>query len=124
MHNDEPPPEQYSAEYVADLRKQADQRVMMAELRSRALAAGMVDAEGLKLLDTSKASLAEDGSLILPEGFFEAARRSKPYLFAPAGNAAGSTARAPAHAPPRPHLATEMSFEEWRAARAELLRRR
>ena len=101
---------------------------MMAELRARALAAGMVDADGVKLLDTGKASLAEDGSLVLPEGVFEAARRNKPYLFTPiggaGGNTTGSTARAPAHAAPRPHLATEMSFEEWQAARAELLRRR
>jgi hypothetical protein len=117
--------ESFPAAYVDALRRDADHRVMMAELKSRALSAGMVDADGLKLLDLSKVGLAEDGSLTMPDGFFESARKSRPYLFSggmPA-NAAGSVARAPAQSPPPVRLATEMSFEEWQAARADLLRR-
>jgi len=49
-------------------------------------------------------------------------RRDKPWLFAAASSS--STATVPQAAPIKRKLATEMSVEEWRAARAELLRRR
>lgn len=115
-------PETFTAEYVAELRREADRRVVLAELKSRALAAGMLDADGLKLLDLSAVKMRDGGEIEIPDSFFEQARKSKPYLFG--RPAAGSTARAPEIASPRPRNAVEMSTEEWRSAREDLLRRR
>lgn len=114
-------PERIDAAYIAELRQAADRRVIMAEMKAHAMSAGMVDPDGLKLLDTSGVSLDEHGEIHLPDGFFEAARKAKPYLFS--GSVAGSTARAPATTPTRFRSATEMSFDEWQAARSALLRR-
>ena len=49
-------------------------------------------------------------------------RQSKPWLFAPAHSS--NPARPPPAAPPRPRNARDMTEAEWRAARAELVRRR
>jgi hypothetical protein len=114
-------PESYSADYVMQLRQAADQRVLAAEMRGRALAAGMVDPEGLKLLDLSGVKLLDDGSVQIPDGFFDDARRAKPFLFVAKHTA--SVAKAPDVAPMRARNAVEMNFEEWQAARSDLLRR-
>ena len=52
----------------------------------------------------------------------ERLRGEKPWLFV--RGSSSSTASPPPGAEVKPKLATEMSLEEWRAARAELLRRR
>lgn len=118
-------PETYTAEFVQAIRQDAERRVMLAELKAAALEAGMVDADGVKLLDLGRVTIGADGGVQIPDGFFEGARKAKPYLFAASGPARqGSTARVPAVQPPQARMATEMSFDEWQTARAELLRRR
>ena len=100
-------------------------RVAAAELRLEAVRAGMVDLDGLKLIDPASAAPDMDGTHPDAAQLVAALRRDKPYLFW-GGGAGSSSARVPA--PPasaaRAKLATEMTLEEWRAARAELLRRR
>jgi hypothetical protein len=95
-------------------------RLMRAELKAEAVRAGMVDLDGLRLLDVSSLSVDESGAVRGAETVMERARRDKPWLFAAASSS--STASAPPSAPVRARHATEMSLEEWRAARAELLR--
>jgi hypothetical protein len=97
-------------------------RLREAELKAEAVRAGIVDLDGLKLLDGSalaaKTGAAQDDAAHV----IAKLRRDKPWLFAAASSS--STATVPQAAPIKRKLATEMSVEEWRAARAELLRRR
>jgi hypothetical protein len=91
-------------------------RLRQAELKAEAMRAGIVDLDGLRLLDPSAQGEGEPALVIAK------LRREKPWLFA-AGSS--STAASPPQAAPlKRKMATEMSIEEWRAARAELLRRR
>ncbi len=97
-------------------------RLREAELKAEAVRAGIVDLDGLKLLDASalaaKTGTAQDDAAHV----IAKLRRDKPWLFSAASSS--STATVPQAAPMKRKLATEMSVEEWRAARAELLRRR
>ena len=106
-------------EEVAALRA----RLVQAELRTEAVRAGMVDLDGVRLLDVSGLVLGPDGI----EGAGELIarmREAKPWLFGRGGVSSSSAGRAPVAAPLKARTAMEMSEEEWRAARAELLRRR
>jgi hypothetical protein len=114
---------------AADLERQlreasaaAEARLVRAELKAEAVRAGMVDLDGLKLLDTASLSLNENGEVEGAAAAMTALKREKPWLFG--GASSSSRASAPAAHPPRAKLATEMTLEEYRAARAELLRRR
>jgi hypothetical protein len=89
-------------------------RLRQAELKAEAMRAGIIDLDGLKLLD---ASVQGEADAVIGK-----LRRDKPWLFGAAGSA--SAASPPQAAPMKRKMATEMSIEEWRAARAELLRRR
>jgi len=105
-----------------EVETQSAARLREAELKSEAVRAGILDLDGLKLLDPNvfsgeKGDQDTDAALVIAK-----LRRDKPWLFSPASSS--STAAAPQAAPVKRKLATEMSLEEWRAARAELLRRR
>lgn len=121
---------------VAELRDQIEQlqqtlleanedgknRLMQSQLRAAAVQAGMVDLDGLKLIDVSRAGPNEYGEL---EGIAELmaeVRREKPWLFG--GHSSSSRANPPPAKPARAKSASEMTHDEYRAARAELLRRR
>ena len=107
---------------LAEVEAAAHQRVVRAELKAEALRAGMVDLDGLKLLDASQIKLNEHGDIIGVDALMRELRRNKPWLFG--GASSSSTAGAPAAQPPKPRLATEMNFDEWQKARADLLKRR
>lgn len=97
-------------------------RVVQAELRTEAIRAGMVDLDGVKLVDASAVVLGDDGI----EGgaaLMARMREDKPWLFGRPGSSS-SAGRVPVVAAPKVKTAMEMSDDEWRAARAELLRRR
>lgn len=107
---------------VKEVRSAADARVVRYALHAAAKTAGMVDLDGLKLLDTSTVKVGEDGEVSIPEDFFTKAKESKPYLF----GAAGSTTTNPA-TPPKPaqtaaKSAAEMTDEEYAAAKAAITR--
>ena len=100
---------------------QAVVRLREAELKSEALRAGIVDLDGLRLLEPTALSNAAGEPFDAAE-LITKLRRDKPWLF---GSPSSSSAMPPpAAAQVRRRLATEMTVEEWRAARAELLRRR
>ena len=107
---------------LAQTEADANARVLRAELRAEAVRAGMVDLDGLKLIDTASLTLGAEGEVAGASALMREMRRAKPWLFH--GGSSSSTAAAPATQPPGRKLATEMSEDEWRAARAELLRRR
>lgn len=96
-------------------------RLVQAELKAAAIKAGIVDLDGIKLVDMATVKTNDSGELVDGAGVMRALRVAKPYLF---GGSSSSLATAPRVATGEAKTAMKMSTEEWRAARAELLRRR
>ena len=109
------------AERVAALEAKLRERLVRADLKAHAIRAGMVDLDGLKLVDTTGLTLNEQDEVNGAEQLMATLRRAKPWLFG--GASTSSAAAAPPAQPPRAKLATEMTDAEWQASRAELLRR-
>jgi hypothetical protein len=106
---------------LTELEAQSRERLIRAELKAQATRAGMVDLDGLKLVDASGLTVDEAGEVQGAAALMQSLRRTKPWLFA--GSSASSAATPPPAEPPRKRLATDMTAKEWLAARAELLRR-
>ncbi len=105
---------------VAALRE----RLLQAELRTEAVRAGMVDLDGVKLIDKAALKVDASGGLVDGVGVMTALKAEKPYLFGVVQRTSSSSgAVAPRAATPVAKTAMEMSLEEWRAARAAILRR-
>lgn len=100
----------------------AQGRLIRAELRMEAIKAGMVDLDGLKLADLGQVSVNQDGDVEGGQAVVTRLRADKPWLFAQSRSS--SMANPPPAVSTKPRLATEMSLDEWRLARAELLRRK
>ena len=103
------------------LTEQGRINLVMSELKAEAVRAGMVDLDGLKLLDASTVTVADGGEVAGAGALMEQFRREKPWLFGAASSA--TTAVPPPSQPPRAKQATDMTPDEYRAARAALLRR-
>ncbi len=82
----------------------------------------MIDLDGLKLLDQSAFKLSPGGDVEGIGPIMTKLRRDKPWLFV--GSSSSSPVIPPPAQPPRQKRATEMTDAEYRAARAELLKRR
>ena len=126
--SDPAPPEDLAAR-AAELsggwsrsRRRRTSAIVRAELKAEAVRAGMVDLDGLKLLDASRVKVGANGEVEGATALMRELRRAKPWLFG--GASSSSTAGAPPAQPPKPRLATEMNFDEWQNARADLLKRR
>ena len=102
---------------------EAEVKLIRAELKAEAVKAGMIDLDGLKLLDASEVRLNDAGEVQDAGALLGRLKRSKPWLF---GGGASSSAAAlpPRPEPPRVRHANELSHDEWLQARAALLRRR
>lgn len=98
---------------LTDFGAKAKQRLIHAELKAAALRAGMVDPDGLKLLDLTAADLTDDGSVSLPNGFWDQAKEAKPYLFGTPQPTTSTTTRPPPPVePPKVLRATDMTAEQ------------
>jgi hypothetical protein len=102
-------------------RRLNEKRVILAELKVEALRANMIDLDGLQFLDMSQAELSEDGSLADGAELIGRLKRAKPWLFATPSSS--STAKVPPSGPGRQKFATDMSDEEYRIARANIIKR-
>jgi hypothetical protein len=98
-------------------------RVIRAELKAEAIRAGMIDLDGLKLLDAASVKLNERGELEDGAAILARLKRAKPWLFT-AQASSSAAVQPPRPEPPRLRHANDMSHEEWLAARAALIRRR
>lgn len=105
-------------EVLAEASKEADKRVMQAELKGEAVKAGLIDLDQLKLLDLSAVTL-KDGKLEGAEALFEGLKTSKPYLFGEKQSTSTTETPPPAN-PPAPKSAKDMTPEEYAAAKAAL----
>lgn len=109
------------AEVQAEIQADADQRVLMAELKSEAARAGMVDADGLKLADLSTVTL-KDGKLEGADALFASLKESKPYLFGQPPANSSSTSSTPPATPPAAKKVSEMTDAEYAAAKAAAIK--
>jgi hypothetical protein len=107
---------------LAEVETQARDRIVRAELKAAAVRAGMVDLDGIKLLDADAIKLNAAGEIEGAAALMRELRRAKPWLFG--GSSSSSTAAAPGPRAPESKLATAMTFDEWQTARRELLKRR
>jgi hypothetical protein len=62
--------------------QELETRLIRAELKAEAVRAGMIDLDGLKLLDISNAKIDEHGEVPGAAAMMAELRRSKPWLFA------------------------------------------
>lgn len=104
-------------------RAEAKARIVQAELKAEAVKAGMIDLDGLKLIDTAELRVNEAGEVEDAPAVLAKLKRGKPWLFG-GGKSSSAAASAPRPEPPRQRMATEMSRDEWLNARAALLKRR
>jgi len=107
---------------IAKLRAEYEARLVAANLRTEAVRAGMVDLDGLKLVDLSSVTLDPNDKIVDGRKLMDDLRRHKPWLFGAASSS--SPAVAPASQPVRQKTALEMTDEEYAAARAALTRHR
>ncbi len=101
---------------------EANARLIRADLKAEAIRAGMVDLDGLKLIDMDEVRLNEAGEVVEAAAVLAKLKRAKPWLFGAASSSAA--ANPPRPEPPRVRHANELTHEEWLAARAALLKRR
>ncbi len=107
---------------IQEVRQHARQQITLADLKVAAVRAGMVDLDGIKLLDMASVQTSEDGRVTDAASVMQTLRRAKPWLFG--AGITSSLTDVPPSQPPRQKLATEMSDEEYRAARALILKKR
>jgi|SRR6516165_10694991 hypothetical protein len=104
------------------LQAEAAAKLIRAELKAEAVKAGMIDLDGLKLIDVNEMKLNEAGEIPDAGAVLARMKRAKPWLFGAASSSAA--ANPPRPEPPRVRHANELSHEEWLQARSALLRRR
>lgn len=107
---------------IKEVQSAADQRVIRAELKAAAIKAGMVDLDGLKLADLSKVKLNDEGEVEGADELMESMKKGKPYLFGDPSSS--SSHKAPKKDEQKAKKATEMTDEEYAAAKAAAIRRR
>ena len=107
---------------LADVKKRAESGILKAHLQAEAARAGMVDLDGLKMLDLSQVSVADDGEVHGIALLMDQARKQKPWLFA--GVSTSAPGGAPPSQQPRQKTAMEMSDAEYRAAKEAILKYR
>ena len=100
---------------------EANERIKRAEIKAAAIAAGMIDLDGLKLADLSKVTLKEDGTIEGVDTMLTEFKTAKPYLFGKP-NTSSNLTDPPPNKPPEAKKATEMTDAEYAAAKKELLK--
>jgi hypothetical protein len=103
-----------------EAKQQMASKLAFAELKAEAIRAGIVDLDALRLLDLSAVKVDEANGVHGAAEAIGTFKSRKPYLF-PTTSSSPPT-RAPQAQPVAQKLATEMTDEEYRTARAILLK--
>lgn len=106
---------------LAELTNQTKEQVKAAKLEALAIKEGLVDVDGLKLLDLSKIVQKDDGTFEGVEDVFKAAKESKPYLFGEKPTHSSPPGKPPKPGDPKPLDARALSAEEYVREKAKLL---
>lgn len=105
------------SEQKASERVQAAQaNLVRAELKAVALAAGMIDLDGLKLADLSSVTLNDAGEVQGAQVLIQGLQEAKPYLFRATSNSSNPNPPPPAK-PVAAKRATHMSRDEYEKAK-------
>jgi hypothetical protein len=110
------PAEQSATEEISKLRTHFQSRLIAASLRTEAVHAGMIDLDGLKLVNLTEVRLDIDDKVIDGRRIMAELRRNKPWLFGAASTS--SAAIAPVSQRARQKTAMEMTDEEYATARS------
>ena len=96
--------------------KDANARVIRAELKVAAQKAGMIDLDGLKLADLSKVTLEDDGVTVKgADELMTALKEAKPYLFGVPNKGTSNTTPPPPPGDTAPKKAKDMTEDERQA---------
>jgi hypothetical protein len=104
---------------IQALRRDYEARLLPANLRTEAVRAGMIDLDGLKLIDPATVRTDETGNIVEGKSLMASLQRKKPWLFG--SMSSSTTTPPPASAPVRQKMAIDM--REYAAARAVLTKR-
>lgn len=107
-------------ERIAAAETRANSRIINAELRAVAAKFGMVDLDGIKLLDSSQLKLTEDGAVEGAEALIEAAQKAKPWLFGGEANSSSNSSRTPPPNKGEKKSARDMTDDEWQREKRKL----
>jgi hypothetical protein len=114
--NDSTEPEDQTAnEEITRLQSDFRSRLIAANLRTEAVRAGMIDLDGLKLVDLSDVRLDDGDQLVGGRKIMADLRRNKPWLFG--ATSSSSVTVAPASQPVRKKTAMDMTDDEYATAR-------
>ena len=119
---DEPDEQQSVSEEIATLQTNFQSRLITANLQTEAVRAGMIDLDGLKLLDLSGVRLDDNDKVVGGRKIMADLRRDKPWLFGVASTSSAATA--PASQPVRQKTAMDMTEAEYTAARTAVTKYR
>lgn len=108
---------------LAETQQKINEKLLRSELKAEAIQAGMIDLDGLKLIEISEISITEAGEIADAKSVLANLKHAKPWLFGQ-GRSSSPAAHAPRPEQPRTRHANELSHEEWVLARAALLKRR
>jgi hypothetical protein len=109
---------------LTDLQRHTESRLVQAELKAEALRAGMIDLDGLRLVDLPSLKVNERGDVEGAAALMLDLRKRKPWLFAAAPQSSSHPSSPPPALPSKQKLATEMTDAEYRIARAAVLKHR
>jgi hypothetical protein len=105
---------------IAKLRTTFHSRLIAANLRTEAVRAGMIDLDGLRLVDLSTVRLDDGDGIVDGRKIMAELRRTKSWLFG--APSTSSAALAPASLPVRQKTAMDMTDEEYAAARTAVIK--
>ncbi len=100
--------------------QRSERRIIAAEMKVEAVRSGMIDLDGLKFLEMAEIQLGEDGEVVGGAELIGQLKKTKPWLFS--APSSSSTARVPSAKHVRHKVATEMTDEEYRIARANIVK--
>ncbi len=116
--NDPPGVDAHKHHDLELLRRDYEARLLQANLRTEAVRAGMIDLDGLKLIDPTAVKTDEGGNIIDGKGLMTSLQKRKPWLFG--SMSSSSLTPPPSSAPLKQRMAADMTDEEYAAARAAL----
>jgi hypothetical protein len=103
-----------------EYRRRAEQRIVLSELRVEAMRAGIIDMDGLKFIDTTQIRFESPDDVCDATEMVAQLKQTKPWLFSVPSSS--SVAKVPPSRPARQKLAIEMTDDEYRIAKANIIK--